>query len=222
MNKEMNEKIKEVLGFIVCTIILVAIGFYSGFFNKISFDKIALSFKQLPSDISGGKTILKSPDVSSSGSKRRIAKYNNYQPNEIPKAVIDGAYSSNTWTNIFNSDKKVIFYVYSNSGNDKFNSRIQHFIRTDKNWNYYNLLAYPQSAYNSIRANDWGTSKICNSIEECNQVRLKAANYTMLSEYINHCSRAMCIIHPKKRQYFILREKNPEKVITILNDLKLW
>ena len=222
MSKKNYEKVKEAISFFICAAVLLGIGFYSGFFNNFNSKDIENSFKQLGSDLSGGKNASQNGFSINKGSRGRIAKYRGYQPNEIPKAVLDGANSSNTWTNVLYSDKKAIFYVYSNSGNDNLNSRVQFFIQQDKNANFYNVYAYSEGEFNSVRAVEWGTSKICDSLEECNQVRLKASNYSLLSEFFKRCSRTMCIINPKRKQYFILRERDPQNAIKILEDLKMW
>lgn len=222
MSKKNFEKIKEVTSFFICAAVLVGIGFYAGVFDKFDFNDINSSFKQLGSDLSGLKNKSEDDLAGNKGNRAKIARYRGYQPNQIPKAVLDGANSSHTWTNVLYSNKKAVFYVYNNSGNDSLNSRVQFFIRKDKNANFYNIYAYSQGEFNSVRAVDWGTSKICDSIEECNQVRLKASNYSLLAEFFKRCSRTMCVINPKKQQFIIMRDRDAQKAVNMLEDLKYW
>lgn len=211
-----KDKLKETLSFLICILIIIGFVNYTGILNNFNVNDLKSSLENLSFNSN------KNNQAVNSGNTKRVPKHKNYQPNKIPQAVIKGAYSSNTWTNIFNSDKKVIFYTYNNNGNDQFNNSIQSFINNDKNYRYYNVFSYSEREFNAVRANDWGTSKICDSLEECNQVRLKASNYSVLAEFFKRCSRTMCIIHPQKQQFFMLKQKDPDKVRIILEDFKSW
>ena len=211
-----KDKLKETLSFLICILIIIGFVNYTGILNNFNVNDLKSSLENLSFNSN------KNNQAVNSGNTKRVSKHKNYQPNKIPQAVIKGAYSSNTWTNIFNSDKKVIFYTYNNNGNDQFNNSIQSFINNDKNYRYYNVFSYSEREFNAVRANDWGTSKICDSLEECNQVRLKASNYSVLAEFFKRCSRTMCIIHPQKQQFFMLKQKDSDKVRIILEDFKSW
>lgn len=211
MRKEIAEKLKEILSFTVCLGILLAIAHYTGFLKGFSQQDFINAYND----------IVKTSQVSNKNYKKqtRVTKYGNYQPSKIPEAVLRGVKSSNTWVNVFNSRTKTIFYIYDDSSKD-FHYRIQSYT---PNWNSnYNVFAYTTEAFNNMRTGAIGPSKICNSLEECNEQRIKASDYTTLSNFMKSCGTTLCIINPSKGQYIRLKTKNSGQAIQMINSLKHW
>lgn len=224
MKKEIKDKLKEVISFIVCIIVLLAIAYYSGFINGFTVADFQNAYNKIVYSIgnSASKTGVKSElfDTNNSNGKR-FSKYKNYQPMNIPAAVLRGVESSGTWRNIFYSDKKVIFYIYNDSQLN-FHNSVKNYLSSKSKASKYYLSAYTEGEFSSMRLGDIGPSKICDSLEECNAVRQKASDYTSLSEFMKQCGRYMCIINPAENQYIKLRNKNSGQAVKMIYDLMDW
>ncbi len=217
---KINSKVVETINFLICLGVVIGIAYYTGMLKELSLDNFNKAIRTITSDIGTKKS-------SGSNTKRTqmsSTEYKNYRPMRIPQDIITASYQTGTWTRIFNSDKKIIFYVYSESSEGSLSKDFHYDISNYvfNNSRYYNISPYSESEFNSMRTGDIGPSKICDSIAECNEVRKKASNYTMLAEFFKRCSRTMCIIHPQKGQYYMLRDRDSRKAIQTLNDLKGW
>ena len=224
MKKEIKDRLTDVVSFFICVVILLAIAYYTGFIKGFSVADFQNAYNKMVYDIasSASKSGVKSElfDTNNSNTKR-VSSYKNYQPMMIPESVLRGVKSSGTWRNVFYSDKKVVFYIYSES-QINFHNSITNYLSAKSKASKYNLAAYTEGEFNSMRLGDIGPTKICDSLEECNAVRQKAADYTSLSEFMKQCGRYMCIINPSDGQYIKLRNKNSGQAVKMIYDLMNW
>lgn len=224
MKKEIKDKLIEVGSFFICLAVLLAIAYYSGFIKEFSVKDFQNAYEKSINAVTTTtfKNKNKSNLFNTNNSKsKHISTYKDYSTMRIPVAVLRGVASSQSWENVFYSDKKVVFFVYSDSQTDFYNS-VSNYLNTKSKKNKYKLVAYTQSSINSIRVGDIGPSKICDSLDECNAVRQKAADYTALSEFIKQCGKYMCIINPQEQKYVKLRNKNSYQAVKMINDLVNW
>ena len=224
MKKEIKDKLIEIVSFFICLAVLLAIAYYSGFIKGFSvsdfqdaYNRLVYNFTNSASK-SGVKTDLF--DTSNKNTKR-ISSYKNYHPMRIPEEVLRGVDTSGVWKNVFYSNKKVVFYIYDESQLN-FHNSIANYLSTNTKAQKYNLVAYSENSFNSMRLGDIGPSKICDSLEECNSVRQKAADYTALSEFMQRCGRYMCIINPNRQQYIKLSSKNSGQAAQMILELMNW
>ena len=112
MKKEIKDKLIEIVSFLICLAVLLAIAYYSGFIKGFSvsdfqdaYNRLVYNFTNSASK-SGVKTDLF--DTSNKNTKR-ISSYKNYHPMRIPKEVLRGVDTSGVWKNVFYSNKKVVF-----------------------------------------------------------------------------------------------------------------
>ena len=146
--------------------------------------------------------------------------YGKYRPSYIPKKVLAGSQTSGAWTNLFNSNKKVVFYVYDK--NDKFHDEFFNYFSNSDYSKYYDFKPTSKSTFNGMMTGTVGPSKICNSIEECNKYREKASNYTLLTNFLSSCGKGMCIFKPEKNQFVQLRRRTTKDASNMLEELKNW
>lgn len=224
MKKEIKDKLIEIVSFFICLAVLFAIAYYSGFIKGFSvsdfqdaYNRLVYNFTNSASK-SGVKTDLF--DTSNKNTKR-ISSYKNYHPMRIPEDVLRGVDTSGVWKNVFYSNKKVVFYIYDESQLN-FHNSIANYLSTNTKAQKYNLVAYSENSFNSMHLGDFGPSKICDSLEECNSVRQKAADYTALSEFMQRCGRYMCIINPNRQQYIKLSSKNSGQAVQMILELMNW
>lgn len=224
MKKEIKDKLIEIVSFFICLAVLFAIAYYSGFIKGFSvsdfqdaYNRLVYNFTNSASK-SGVKTDLF--DTSNKNTKR-ISSYKNYYPMRIPEEVLRGVDTSGVWKNVFYSNKKVVFYIYDESQLN-FHNSIANYLSTNTKAQKYNLVAYSENSFNSMHLGDFGPSKICDSLEECNSVRQKAADYTALSEFMQRCGRYMCIINPNRQQYIKLSSKNSGQAVQMILELMNW
>ncbi len=223
MKKEIKDKFVEAGSLFACIAILLAIGYFTGFIKGFTASDFQDAYNKTIYDLTKsaagkGKTNLLSTN-SSRG--KRVSSYKGYHPMLIPQAVLRGVAASGAWKQIFYSDKKVVFYVYNNMQSD-FHYSVQNYLSTKTKINRYNLYAYTENEFNGMRVGDIGPSKICDSLQECNAVRQKAADYSSLAEFLKYCGKTMCIINPSNGQYIRLKSKNSGQAVKIINDMVNW
>ena len=158
MKNNFKDRLKEFINFLICLVFLLAIAYYTGFLKEFSPDDFSYAYKKFISNIS--KNSLSSNDrakILSSGNStsRKASSYEQYRLLTIPQTVIDGAYESNSWLDVFNADRKVIFYLYDPSGQNPnlsvdFHNKIQHYIQSSEMRHYYKVVAYADSAFKNF------------------------------------------------------------------------
>ncbi len=230
MKNIINDKLKEFVSFILCIAVLCAVGYYTGVIKGFSADDINIAYKKLTYSLSQNMKPAaerKSLFMSNRSNSVNNQSFNSYRPRIIPETVIRGAYSSNTWTNIFNSNKKVVFYIYDSGGNNKnlspdFHEKLSNYLNIYENRKYYVLAAYTENAFKNIKTGQIGPEKICNSLQECNNQRRNASDYSNMADFFSRCSRTMCIINPRTNQYITLKSRNFGSAVSILNNLREW
>lgn len=224
MKKEIKDKLIEIVSFFICLAVLLAIAYYSGFIKGFSVSDFQDAYNRLVYNFtnSASKSDVKTDlfDTSNKNTKR-ISSYKNYHPMRIPEEVLRGVDTSGVWKNVFYSNKKVVFYIYDESQLN-FHNSIANYLSTNTKAQKYNLVAYSENSFNSMHLGDFGPSKICDSLEECNSVRQKAADYTALSEFMQRCGRYMCIINPNRQQYIKLSSKNSGQAVQMILELMNW
>lgn len=224
MKKEIKDKLFEAGSFLVCIVILLAAAYFTGFIKGFSaadfqeaYNKAAYNLTKSASKNSGKNNLFNT----NSSRGRRISGYKGYHTMLIPEAVLRGVASSGAWKQIFYSNKKVVFYIYNNLQSD-FHYSVKNYLSTKTKAQRYELYAYTENEFNGMRTGDIGPSKICDSFEECNAVRQKAADYTSLAEFLKYCGRTLCIINPSESQYIRLKSKNSGQAVKMINDMVNW
>ena len=230
MNRNFKDKLKEVVYFTLCLVFLLAIAYFSGFLKGFTFDDFAYTYQKLVYTISKNVDLdVDRANILSTGNStaRKTSSFNNYRLLTIPQTVINGAYDSNTWLSVFRSNKKVVFYVYDPSDRDKeysndFYVRMTSYLNNKNNKPYYSNFAVSVYSFKNIKNGAIGPEKICNSLEECNQQRVRASNYSNMADFFTKCARTMCIINPSTEQFVILKDRNFGNAVSVLNSLREW
>lgn len=221
----MNKGLKEGLSIAVCVGLLTGIGFYTGFLNSNSMNALTKVFNDASKDMTN---INKGDIFGGNNFANNGTSYGKYKPNKIPADVIEGYKLSGSWSNLFASDKKVIFYVYDTSGSNiaytsDFHSKFSgSYNKNNLLGKYYNLEPIEYSFFKNYYVGITGPSKICNSIEECNETRKKSTTKASMQMFLDRCGKYFCIINPKKNEYVMLKEKNVQEAMSALNSLKNW
>lgn len=210
-----KEILKEIGCYAGCIGFIFVSGYLSGFFRETSYE--TLSHRIVSSVKASGIEQYINQERSP---RKKTTVYKNYRPRYISNAVLNGSASSGTWKNIFVSNKKVVFYLYDKS--DAFHSSVSSFISKNSLYKNYNFEPYSLNEFNNMRSGQMGATKICKNLEECNEVREKASDYTMLTNFLSNCGKTMCIINPAKNQYLQLKKRNVQEAQNMLNGLKNW
>lgn len=210
-----KEILKEIGCYLGCIAFIAISGCIAGVFKETSFDSLSKTV------VANVKTTGIEQYINQERSPRKkVTVYKNYRPRIIPDNVLDSSRYSNTWQNIFNSNRKVVFYLFDE--NDNFHSSLYAYFSNNQLYKYYNFEPYSKNAFNNMRNGSIGPSKICNSMEECNKVRENASNYTMLTNFLSNCGKTMCIFDPGKSQYIQLKKRNANDAEHMLEGLKNW
>ena len=215
-------KLKELSAFLVCIVAILGLAYYSGILKGFAPKDFQDAFDNLGSTISGNVKSSEAAKYLATNPEDRVAAtvYKSYRPMIIPANVLKGSETSRSWTNIFNSNKKVVFYLYEDS--DNFNSEIISYANRNKLGKYYDFQPYSKIGFSQYNAGSSGSTNICNSLQECNAMREKAANYSLLTNFMEQCGRTMCVVSPSKKQYLILKHRNASEANQLLEGVKLW
>lgn len=210
-----KEILKEISCYAGCIAFIALSAYISGIFKETSYQSLSNTVVNnvKASGIEQYINQERSP-------RKKVTVYKNYRPRIIPDNVIAGSDSSHTWRNIFNSNKKVVFYLYNT--NDDFHSSIYNYFKQNKLSENYNFEPYSSDAFNNMRNGTIGPSKICDSLEECNRVRANASNYTLLTNFLSNCGKTMCIFNPAKNEYVQLKRRDITEAEHMLNGLQNW
>lgn len=222
MKREIKNKLIEISGYLICMCILLGVAYFSGYLKGFTAKDFSDMYNRITYELSQSKTMQsQKSDISKTRTigSRNSSKYGDYQAAKIPTAVIRGVNSSRTWLAIFNSNNKTVFYLYD-SNNDSFDSSIKNYIINNKLSSNYTIYSYQKNYFSGMRVGDGGASKICDSLQECNKVRQKAADYSTTAEFMKYCGATMCIINPSKNEY--VRIKDRKSATKVLEDLRNW
>ena len=221
MKKEVKSRLFESVCFLICVAFLFVAAYFLGFFKNYSLANIQRTYNDIVEELSDDAKNLFSSRGTRNTRTAKSSSYNEYRIQHIPVAVIRGTNSSGAWKNIFYSNKKIVFYTYD-IDNINFHNRLKSFLKREKIEKKYSLMAYEINAFNSMRVGDTGPSKICDSLEECNAVRQKAADYSYMAEFLKLCGKTMCVIKPRTKQYVRLNNKNYANASLMLQKLIDW
>lgn len=221
MKKEIKVVLSEIGSFFLCLAVLIGIGFYSGYLNGLGIKDFQNAYYKITGEISNSsavrenqKSVSRYSKTFSSGNKNS-SSVGEYQIVEIPDSVIRGSKNSHAFTSVFSA--KTIFYFYDN---EQFDKSIKNYVSlSNSNYRVESIL---KSRYATMRVGDIGPSKICNSLQECNQVRQKAVDYSSLAQFIEQCGNTMCIINPYKGEYVRLRTKDYNQAIKLIETMAKW
>lgn len=208
---------KEVGYYVICILFIVVAGNISGITKTFSYDAISNEIVAKVKSTGVEKYLAKETDTSA---QKTTNTYGKYRPSYIPKKVLAGSQTSGAWTHLFNSDKKVVFYVYEKDS--KFHQEFSDYISKNSYLSYYQFEATPKNVFNSMMSGTVGPSKVCNSLEECNQYREKASNYTLLTSFLTDCGRGVCVFSPEKKQFVQLRRRSVKEAEKMVETLKNW
>lgn len=222
MKKEIKGKLKEIGSYGLCLVVILGVAYYSGILKGFAPKDFENAYTQITTDLSQTSTVKNSNiNISRTSSKgsTRTTSYNNYQVAKIPTSVVRGVKEEHYFTEIFNPTAKTIFYFYD-TPMDSFDSSVKNFVSNGKISGKYRIYSYSKNDFNRLHLGSVGPSKICDSFQECNEVRQKAADYTSMSEFLKQCGRTMCIINQSRGEYIRLRNRN--NAIKILDDIQNW
>lgn len=224
----MNDKLKEFLSVGACIGLLIGIGCYTGFFNNYDLGDLQKILNNASSDLSNikGNFVLNNANSINKNNKN-TSRIGTYRANNIPAEVTRGAELSGYWGNIFKADKKVIFYVYDDRGNNvgyagDFHDKVSEYYNKNKLNAYYNFEPAQFDYYKNYYVGITGPSKICNSIQECNTMREMSTTRSAMQLFLDRCGKFMCIINPKKNEYIMLRNRNSNEAVNLLMTAKNW
>ena len=224
------ERLKELLNFVICIVVILAVAYFSGFLKGFSGADFKDAYNRIATNLTvGAKSskvteYLRSETTANSTSDNR---FNNYRIQSVSKNVLDGSRDSRAWTNIFTSAKKVVFYIYDNKDDEKeysvaFHKDIQSYAEKYKLDSSYNFQPQTKYAFDHYSWGITGASNICNSIKECNDQRKISQNYTLLTDFLARCGRTMCIIDAKNGKYVMLKKRDSNEAEKMLKSLKDW
>lgn len=221
------EKLKEFLSFLICIVVILLIAYFTGFLKGFTPSDFMEAFDKTASVVTTGFDASTKYVSSESSSSKSNVVAGNYKAQPIPQNILQGSRDSKSWTNIFNSSQKVVFYIYDESNKNSklppdFHTRINNYLVKSKLIKYYNLKPSTLYAFEKLNWGGTGPSKMCDSIQECNEYRKKAANYSSLSDFMRKCGQTMCVINPRNNQYVILKKRDASAAIKLLNALKNW
>ena len=155
----MNKVIfKEIGYYLLCIVFIIVCGSVSGIFKSFNIDDISNEVVKKVSETGVEKYLTKDTDTSA---QKQANTYGNYRPSYIPEKVLKGSETSGAWTHLFNSDKKVVFYVYEKDS--KFHQEFSDYISKNSYLSYYQFEATPKNVFNSMMSGTVGPSKVCNS-----------------------------------------------------------
>lgn len=213
MNKEL---LKEIGCYIGSIVFVSCCAYWGGFLNFTTYqvlsDNVVNSIKTTE--------IEKYINPEFSPRRKKVATYKNVHPRVIPSAVLKGYEASGSWSDILGSDKKVVFYIYDE--NDEFHAALYSYFSRKELFGKYNFKPYRAAGFYNMHNGAAGQGKICNSISECKRVRDKAANYTLLANFLTNCGKTVCVLNPAKKQYVQLSKRNLTEAERILDILQNW
>ena len=220
---EIKEKLADAGCFLVCVAVILGIAYFTGFLKGFAPQDFVDAYNNLTANLSNSslaKNAGKNID-SSSGNSGRNETYEGYPVAKIPDAVLRGVRTTRMWAFLLENTKKTVFYIYDDSS-EEFNSAVKNYLSTKKNASIYELYAYSKSSFSSMNIGNYGSDKICNSLEECNAVRQRASDYSSMTSFLNYCGRTMCVFDPSTQKYIRLKNRNNKQAAQMLDDLRYW
>ncbi len=223
-------KLKEVLIFFVCVGIILGAAYFTGFLKGFTVSDFKDAYDNIATIVSSGVKSLGVSEMMSTettAGNQNTTIFKNYKALPIPASALKGHQDSRAWNNIFNSPQKVIFYIYDNDDKNPkyskdFHNQISSYFDKTKMSRFYNIEPVTLYYFDKLNWGNTGPDKICNSFQECNEYRERAANYSMLSDYLRRCGKTMCIINPRNNQYVMLKTRNAAEAIKMINSIRTW
>lgn len=200
------EKFKDLFKFVICIAIILGIGYYTGFLNGFAPQDFKDAFSKVFYNDS-------------------VPAYGNYQPSRISKNAMKGTEVLPVWRNMFNTNKKVVFYIFDeNSPTDQdFHRSMQLYLnKTSTMRNRYNFEAYSIRGFKHVPLGEGINNGVCNSFDECKEQHQRAADYSSLASFLERCGKTMCVIYPRKQQFIKLKKRNARDAVIMLNGLRNW
>lgn len=215
------DKLKDLLNFLICVAIILAIAYFSGFLKGFT----PADFQEAFSNLTGSVPQKGAGNVQTRG--QHGVRYNNYLASKIPDNVMRGAKSTPAWYNVLTASGKSVFYVYDDDPSNTtyhpdFHLAMQKYISKSPVKTKYNVYAYPLYMFKNIKTGEVGPDKICNSLEECKAQRQKAVDYEALQSFFLRCSKTMCVINPQRGEYVVLKKRDYASAVQMLNGLANW
>ena len=204
---------KDFLSYIVIIALFATAAYRLGLFNNINLNTIGDAYKSASESITN-------PNKNLDNYQKPTKTIRGYRPADIPEKVLTASETSRNWRNVFYADKKVVFYVY-NKENTIFRDALKKYIINKGLDNYYNLVMLDELSY---KRNNAGapSSKICTHLDECLKMREKAANYALLTHFMDNCTKTICIFNPEKEQYIMLKKRKFSELKELLEVLRTW
>lgn len=224
----MNDKLKEILGVLACLGLLIGLGFYTGFFNQYNWDYAQNLINSAISEASSVKLGLNlNDDNKYNSNNKNTSRIGSYRANNIPSKVMEGVKLTGYWSDQFNPNKKVIFYVYDSYNNNfifslDYHKNIEKYFTDNELDRYYDLKPMDLGIFQNYYVGIIGSTKVCNSIEECNAMRNKATLRADMQMFLDKCAKTTCIINVSKNEFIFLRNRDSADTIKALNEIKNW
>ena len=216
---QLKGKLQDFVVFIICIGAILGIAYYTGFLKGFTPADFQDAFNRIV------KNAPNAPQISKT-SRGVSTRYNGYTPSRIPKEVLRGSKNSRVWQNIFYTNKKTIFYVYSDNSTQvnstDFHNNIQNYLSKSSARSSYNIVAQPYYLYKNMLTGAVSSYSICNSLEECNAQKQRATDHSAMSNFMDRCAKTMCIFNPQKGQYVVLKTKNYNDAVNMINKIKNW
>ena len=224
------EKLKEFGIFLFIVVAILVLAYFTGFLKGFSVADFRDAYNNITSVVTKGiesTGITNYVNSEASIGNQNTTIFHDYKALPIPKNVLKGHQDSYAWSRVFNSPKKAIFYIYDSENKNKklspdFHNQVSAYFNKNNMSRYYNLEPVTLYYFEKLNWGNSGPDKMCNSIQECNEYRQKAANYSLLNEFLRRCGKSMCVINPSNNQYVILKTRNVSEAIKMLNAIKTW
>ena len=218
MDKDvLTGKLQEFGWLLLCVVVILGAAYFTGFLKGFT----AADFQD-----AYNKIIAYIPQNSAkpSGNNQTASRYQGYLVSNISQEVLRATENTYAFRNILKSDSKSVFYVYGSNSkySSNFHYNLQNYISRSNVKTKYNIYAYSTDQLSNLRTGSSNAKKICNSLEECNEQRRDAADYTALQTFFERCSRTMCIINPSKNQFVMLRKRDYNEAVKMINTLQNW
>lgn len=211
-------KLKDMIGYIIAIVVILAIARFSGYLKGFTPNDFKDMYNTISEQITGnvGKfdntLTFKSNNSNQSDVSYRVIK--------LPESIVKASAETGAWTDIFKSSKTSIFYIIEN--NDSFNSNFKSYLMKSGLDRYYNFNPYSQLAFKNYSVGNSSFTKICNSLQECNDLRKHSQSYTNIKSFLEKCSKSVCFINTNKRQYIILKSRDLNEAKQAAERLKNW
>ncbi len=143
-----------------------------------------------------------------------------YIKTNIPKKILNAAANTYMWDCVFKSQySKVVFFV--DETNSPLNTSVRNYAASLAAYGF-TVQSFEKPIYQQISTNFDKPTSYCNSFEECKKAREYTSMVTSLTGFMDKCSRNVCIINNRTKEYILIHSKNPNDVNKVIYQNAGW